>query len=165
MKLGFRLGKKGKTAKSKKIKRYKEVGVGRAYPKRNDIFSQQRRFKTCKNMMPQCKDKFSSIVPYYDDYSTVKWKPTTKNIVFFGALNRVENVKSALWFYENVFCKLKDTSWNLVLLGSHPDEKLVFLSQQDERVIVTGFVKRYKTLVAKLCMHDCTSGYGSWNKG
>lgn len=85
--------------------------------------------------------KFSSIVPYYDDYSTVKWKPTTKNIVFFGALNRVENVKSALWFYENVFCKLKDTSWNLVLLGSHPDEKLVFLSQQDERVIVTGFVK------------------------
>ena len=61
--------------------------------------------------------------------------------MFFGALNRVENVKSALWFYENVFCKLKDTSWNLVLLGSHPDEKLVFLSQQDERVIVTGFVK------------------------
>lgn len=58
-----------------------------------------------------------------------------------SALNRVENVKSALWFYENVFCKLKDTSWNLVLLGSHPDEKLVFLSQQDERVIVTGFVK------------------------
>ena len=106
-----------------------------------DHFGLEKDLKRAKNMMPQCKDKFSSIVPYYDDYSTVKWKPTTKNIVFFGALNRVENVKSALWFYENVFCKLKDTSWNLVLLGSHPDEKLVFLSQQDERVIVTGFVK------------------------
>lgn len=130
---------KGFTAK--KLEDLKRLELGALAQCDMTFFHSREDLKRAKNMMPQCKDKFSSIVPYYDDYSTVKWKPTTKNIVFFGALNRVENVKSALWFYENVFCKLKDTSWNLVLLGSHPDEKLVFLSQQDERVIVTGFVK------------------------
>ena len=130
---------KGFTAK--KLEEIKRLELGALAQCDMTFFHSREDLKRAKNMMPQCKDKFSSIVPYYDDYSTVEWKPMTKNIVFFGALNRVENVKSAVWFYENVFCKLKDTSWKLILLGSHPDEKLVSLSQQDEKVIVTGFVK------------------------
>lgn len=126
---------------TKKLEDIKRLELGALVQCDMTFFHSREDLKRAKNMMPQCKDKFSSIVPYYDDYSTVEWKPTTKNIVFFGALNRVENVKSAVWFYENVFCKLRDTSWKLILLGSHPDEKLVSLSQQDERVIVTGFVK------------------------
>ena len=126
---------------TKKLEEIKRLELGALAQCDMTFFHSREDLKRAKNIMPQCKDKFSSIVPYYDDYSTVEWKSTTKNIVFFGALNRVENVKSAVWFYENVFCKLRDKSWKLILLGSHPDEKLVFLSQQDERVIVTGFVK------------------------
>lgn len=130
---------KGFTAK--KLEDLKRLELGAIAQCDMTFFHSREDLKRAKNMMPQCKDKFSSIVPYYDDYSTVEWKPMTKNIIFFGALNRVENVQSALWFYKNVFCILKDKSWNLVLLGSHPDEKLICLSQQDERVIVTGFVQ------------------------
>lgn len=129
---------------TKKLRDIKRLELGALARCDMTFFHSREDLKRAKNMMPQYKDKFSSIVPYYDDYSTVEWKPTTKNIVFFGALNRVENVKSAVWFYENVFCKLRDTSWKLILLGSHPDEKLVCLSQRDERVIVTGFVKDIK---------------------
>lgn len=82
-----------------------------------------------------------SIVPYYDDYSYVQWKPTTKNIVFFGAMNRVENVESACWFYENVFSKLSKDDINFVILGSKPDTRLLELAEVDSRVVVTGFVE------------------------
>ena len=93
-----------------------------------------------KGMVPKC-DHLMSIVPYYDDYSEVQWNPTTKNIIFFGAMNRAENVESACWFYDSVFTKLSDDDIRFVIMGSKPDKKLLDLAEADERVVVTGFVE------------------------
>lgn len=128
----------------KKFEEIKRLELGAISQCDMTFFHSREDLKRAQNLMPQCKDKFSSIVPYYDDYGCVEWNPTTKNIIFFGALNRIENVKSAVWFYDNVFCKLQDKSWNLVLLGAHPNDKLVDLSEKDSRVIVTGFVQDIK---------------------
>lgn len=128
----------------KRLENLKRLELGALARCDMTVFHSREDLKRASNMMPQCKEKFSSIVPYYDDYGTVEWNPTTKNIVFFGALNRMENVKSAIWFYDNVFCKLKDKSWKLILLGSHPDKQLIYLSVQDKRVVVTGFVEDIK---------------------
>lgn len=130
-----------KTYTQKKLNNLKQLELEAISHCDMTFFHSKEDLKRAKSMMPELKDKIFSIVPYYDDYSMVEWNPMTKNIIFFGALNRVENVNSALWFYSNVFCKLRDSSWKLILLGSHPDDKLKNLGEQDKRVTVTGFVK------------------------
>lgn len=103
------------------------------------VFHSREDLKRVKEILPECKH-LSSISPYYDNYAHIQWKPTTKNIIFFGAMNRIENVESAIWFYENVFVKLSNPELKFVLLGSSPDVKLLEMAKVDSRVVVTGFV-------------------------
>lgn len=128
----------------KKLKQINKLELGVLGECDMTVFHSKEDLNRAEKMLPGCKEKFSFIVPYYDDYGDVEWDPKTKNIVFFGALNRVENIRSALWFYKNVFCKLNDLSWKLIFLGAHPSEELLQLSKQNSRVIVTGFVKDIK---------------------
>lgn len=59
-------------------------------------------------------------------------------IVFYGAMNREENYKSAIWFIENVFNCLED-SWKLYIIGNKPSEEL--LKYRSRRIQITGFVE------------------------
>lgn len=56
---------KGFTAK--KLEDLKRLELGALAQCDMTFFHSREDLKRAKNMMPQCKDKFSSIVPYYDD--------------------------------------------------------------------------------------------------
>jgi len=55
-----------------------------------------------------------------------------------GAMGRIENGLTAIWYIEKVMPELSDTNVRFIIAGSHPSEKL--RSYANERVVVTGFV-------------------------
>lgn len=75
--------------------------------------------------------------PYFDSYIDVNRGKCTNDILFYGAMNRQENWKSALWFIDNVLPELKKTRF--VIVGNRPAK--VLLSRASEKVIVKGFVE------------------------
>lgn len=77
--------------------------------------------------------------PYFESMLDKKYIGDQKNIIFYGAMAREENWKSAIWFVENVFSKIEDRSIKLLIIGSNPNEKL--LKYANERINILGFVK------------------------
>lgn len=97
------------------------------------------------------KEKVDQIAIYYDDYSGIERKPLNKNIVFFGAMGRLENHLSAMWFIEKVFPLIKDKEVNFVVLGGGPHKEL--LQKQNDRIRILGFVKDISPYFANsLCL-------------
>ncbi len=83
--------------------------------------------------------KLGVIIPYYDDFSSCVREGNGKNIIFYGAMNRIENSSAALWFIEKVLPLLEDCNVRFVVIGNKPPKCL--LDKQSEQVVVTGFVK------------------------
>lgn len=89
------------------------------------------------------------LTPYFDEYSGCKYSPNTKDIVFFGAMDRPENNLSALWFINNVLPKLSN-EFRYVVVGNRPTKELQELA--NDRILVTGFVEDVKPYFEKsLC--------------
>lgn len=84
-------------------------------------------------------DKVDVLMPFYDDYSTCQYNPNSKNILFFGAMDRPENWKTAIWFIDNVM-PLLDHGFTYTVVGNHPPKEL--LDKRNARVIITGFVEK-----------------------
>ncbi|WP_295084239.1 glycosyltransferase [Ruminococcus sp.] len=76
--------------------------------------------------------------PYYQSMLQYSRKAPNRDILFYGALSRIENWKTALWFLENVWPKIEAENVRYVMIGNNPPE--VLKSYQSDRVIVTGFV-------------------------
>ena len=77
--------------------------------------------------------------PFFHNYSYVsRNKVKSKDILFYGAMNRRENYLSALWFIENVMPKLQDEGFRFIVAGNKPHESLQ--SKNNKSIIVTGFV-------------------------
>ncbi len=90
--------------------------------------------------------------PYHDNYGkTLRSNEDSKNLLFFGAMNRPENYLSVIWFVEHVMTELSDTGVCLRVVGGHPDPCLdVYRS---ERVQVVGFVEDVREeFGSALCM-------------
>lgn len=83
-------------------------------------------------------EKMQALVPYYNNLEKIKRTKNTKDILFFGAMNRSENYLSAIWFIKNVLPEIKDQEVRFVCLGGSPDAKLK--SYENEKIIITGFV-------------------------
>lgn len=83
--------------------------------------------------------KLRELPIYFQSYESVDRKKQTRDILFYGAMARPENYKSALWFIENVMPLLSEENVRFVVVGSRPDNAL--LDKQSENVIVTGFVE------------------------
>lgn len=83
-------------------------------------------------------NKIMGLVPYYNNMSECNRNSNQKDILFFGAMARMENSLSALWFIDNVLPLLSDIDIRFVVLGSNPTEELK--AKESERVHVTGFV-------------------------
>ena len=97
------------------------------------------------------KQKIHPIVPYYMDFTDVKWNGNSKNIVFFGAMGRPENYLSAIWFAKNVMPLLKDTGVVFQVIGGGPVEELKKL--ESDNIKVLGFVEDVSPYFADaLCM-------------
>ena len=83
-------------------------------------------------------DKIMGLVPYYNDMSRYTRKSNQRDILFFGAMARMENSLSALWFIDNVLPLLTDINIRFVILGSNPTAELK--EKESSRIHVTGFV-------------------------
>lgn len=90
------------------------------------------------------------------DANTWVWKPyfqnmvyisrqyyNCKDIIFYGAMNRPENWKSAIWFIENVFAKIKSKGYRFIVVGNKPHEQLMKYHNGNSIQIV-GFVEDIK---------------------
>ncbi len=88
------------------------------------------------NGVPQ--EKVFTITPYYETFSEVSSKHNTKDIIFYGAMDRAENYKSAIWFIDHVMPEL--TKWNIrfIVIGNRPNKSL--LKRKAANIIITGFV-------------------------
>lgn len=77
--------------------------------------------------------------PFFENRLMNEYKGNSKNIIFYGAMGREENWKSAIWFIENVFYKLNDQAINFLIIGGNPAPQLQQYSS--ERIKVLGFVE------------------------
>lgn len=91
------------------------------------------------------------LTPYYDNYSYISRNATGNYIIFFGAMNREENWKSALWFYSNVMPKLDDLPIGFMIVGGNPVKELMEINKGKTKVL--GYVENVDTLFSEaLCM-------------
>lgn len=75
--------------------------------------------------------------PYFDSYIDEHRIKCNKDILFYGAMNRQENWRSALWFIDNVLPKLKGNRF--VIVGNKPAKELI--CRANDQVIIKGFVE------------------------
>lgn len=76
--------------------------------------------------------------PYFDSYTDIPYRGNKKQVIFFGAMNRTENVEAAVWLVTDVLPLVKDTEVEVLIIGSHPMEQVKAL--ESDRVHVLGFV-------------------------
>lgn len=84
--------------------------------------------------------KPTTLVPIgAEDHGKNKRKPG-KNVIIVGKMSYRPNVDGVMWFYENVWKKIKSVSYDvkLFIVGKDPDERI--RSIKDDTVIVTGTV-------------------------
>lgn len=74
---------------------------------------------------------------YHELFKENVYQPDLHKLLFYGAMSRPENYKSAIWFIENVMSKLDDR-YSLVIVGSNPAEELIRF--KSDRVTITGYV-------------------------
>lgn len=91
-------------------------------------------------------------IPYYDNLSDVRPNRKSMNILFYGAMNRQENINAVTWFAENVMPKLRQQAdFKFVILGGNPTEEVKRL--KNEYIEITGFVEDIKTYFSDaLCL-------------
>lgn len=90
--------------------------------------------------------------PFYNDMSSINHEfGQSKDLLFFGAMNRKENILSVEWFIEQVMPELENLGFRLVVLGGNPPETL--RQRASDSIIVTGVVDDIEPYFEKsLCM-------------
>lgn len=96
------------------------------------------------------KGNLKVISPYYDNFSYIERLPEKHSIIFYGAMNRMENYESVKYFIEEVFYKLPE-NFTFTVVGSKPHESL--LKYESNRIHFTGFVENVAPYFSSaLCM-------------
>ena len=89
--------------------------------------------------------------PFFQSYLTKEANCGSHNIVFYGAMFREENWRSAVWFIENVMPKLKREDIRFVVIGGAPNKRL--FKYNDKRIEIRGFVDDIsKELSTAMCL-------------
>lgn len=122
------------TYKAKRIKR-REIQLLNATDM--IILNNHKDEKLISNDVLNCK-KIWVWCPFYQSMLNRPRKSSNKDILFYGALSRQENWKSAKWFLDNVWPYISDSDARYVMLGSNPPD--VLKKYQSDRVVITGFV-------------------------
>ena len=79
--------------------------------------------------------------PYFQNLTDLtRTFSNSRDILFYGAMNRPENWMSAIWFIENVFVNLKDKGYRFIVIGNKPSEQLLKFNN-DEQIKILGFVE------------------------
>ncbi len=88
---------------------------------------------------------------FYQSLLNVFPQRDTKDIVYYGAMSREENWKSAEWFILNVMPLLEDEEIRFVIIGSNPNHRLYRYCS--DRIIIKGYVDDISAELAKgLCL-------------
>lgn len=85
------------------------------------------------------KSKLWVWCPYYQSMLQYPRKKHNFDILFYGALSRIENWKSAVWFLENVWPKMEDPRVRFVIIGNNPPD--ILKRYESDKVLITGFVE------------------------
>lgn len=104
----------------------------------NLVVTQNQKDRLLLEQNGVSSDILGVIAPYYDRFPSSKRTPNNRDIIYYGAMNRVENSSSALWFIDNVLPNLSDCNIRFIVIGNKPPKEL--LDRQNDRVVVTGFV-------------------------
>jgi glycosyltransferase involved in cell wall biosynthesis len=89
--------------------------------------------------------------PFFQSMLSVPRNQPDKIVLFYGAMFRVENWKSAIWFIENVFPFIEDNEVQFWVVGNRPPKRL--LKYADARIKILGFVQDITPLFQKsLCL-------------
>ena len=86
------------------------------------------------------KKKLRELPVFFKSYDYLKRKEPTNELLFYGAMARPENYKSAIWFIENVMPLLSDLDVRFVIVGARPDKSL--LTYASDKVEITGFMDK-----------------------
>lgn len=84
------------------------------------------------------EDKIFTLIPNYK-ICKVHRSNITKDILFYGAMNRRENYESAIWFAQEVMPLFNDKEIRFIIAGANPTEELKKLESQN--IVITGFVE------------------------
>lgn len=76
--------------------------------------------------------------PYFQSMLDLEYSGDSRDILFYGAMNRYENYASAIWFIKNVLPKLDGQKVRFVIVGGNPHHSLK--KYVSDNVIITGFV-------------------------
>lgn len=96
-------------------------------------------------------EKLDVIAPFYAPFQEIQQKDGARDIIFYGAMNRLENYSAALWFIDNVLPMIEDLDVRFVIVGNKPPKELV--ERQNEKIIVTGFVENVESYFSEaLCL-------------
>lgn len=85
-------------------------------------------------------EKLFVATPYFENMSNVVQRnPKAGTIIFWGAMNRPENIEAVKWFADNVFVKfINRNSIKFIVIGANPTEEVLELTEMG--IEVTGFV-------------------------
>lgn len=86
------------------------------------------------------KEKTIVISPWFNNMKDIKREVQGHDLLFYGAMNRPENVEAAEWLITNVlpYVKNKFVDVRLIILGANPPKELI--KKQSDSILVTGFV-------------------------
>ena len=73
------------------------------------------------------------------------------SICFSGKMDYQPNIDAVIWFYNNVWCKVRDSKPELLfkILGAKPSHEIKTLAEIDSSVLVTGYVECLKEELGK----------------
>lgn len=96
------------------------------------------------------KQKILRMCSYHGLFENAIYNPNKYILLFYGAMSRIENYKSVIWFIKNVMPKL-DERYKLYIVGSNPKEELK--QYESDRVYITGYVEDIQPYFEKsLCL-------------
>lgn len=103
-----------------------------------DVFDKVYTVNKKDALLLKEKRNVGILYPFLNEWK-VDYKPhSTFNIMFWGAMNRLENEDAVLNFIDNILPKINKDNMKFYIVGANPSEKILELS--NENLIVTGFV-------------------------
>ena len=85
------------------------------------------------------QEKIFTSIPYFDNYSNIERNADMNKILFFGAMSRPENYKSAIWFIDKVMPLLKIPQLQFIVIGSNPPQ--VLKDKASDNVKILGYIE------------------------
>jgi glycosyltransferase involved in cell wall biosynthesis len=89
------------------------------------------------------KEKITVIKPYVNPIfkNLNRNKKEDNSLIFWGAMNRIENEDAILWFLQNILPKIqqKNSDIKIYIVGNEPSEKLKKF--KNDQILITGFVE------------------------